>query len=516
MAKISPLTQKIIKDFSREKKSSKKKNDYFVRIERTPINTVFRNKIIEKGEEGEKRALRRIVITSFLRKRLSSKDLLQTNPKSNARLLFAEIISRGYLSKNKIKNLKFQKVSIVLEKYSYLLKYSPNQKNNFKRWITEVASCELEEVIWSGREEKIFTSYMVRSLMEEAEIENNSEKINSTFLFRISSKKAIFKGVDLPVFSYYFIKDKYPFWGEASEKDLEKIITTISKDKEEAEKEFRSTAYKKVFLFCKKNALPFLLIKDLFNENSEKIKEVLSDPQETEKQVKKIYEERRKEVEKITYFSGTILAILLFVFNLSLFKFTVNSFDSLLGVFLLPLLVLLITVTTTLPLDKNKNKVLLKVIDIIYKKEDREKKKISLKKHKKSVVFAINIFYSFFFAVLMALFIFLLFIIEMKTIHSFVFFFTLLLTSFFMVKIRKKTRELFIIEKKEKVIEVALDALSFPLVKTEKALEINEKKCHPAFMITESLIRMRKKDIADLFINWKLKLKQKKEKIYEI
>ncbi|MEA2092398.1 MAG: hypothetical protein U9P61_00230 [Patescibacteria group bacterium] len=516
MAKISPLTQKIIKDFFREKKSSKKKDDYFVKIERTPKNNIFRNKIIEKLEKGEERALRRQVVTSFLQKRLSNKDFLQTNPKSNARLLFSEVISSGYLSKNKIRNLKFQKVSIILEKYCYLLKHSPNQRNSFKRWITKVASCELEEVIWSGKEEKIFTSYMARSLMEEAEIESNSKKVNSIFLFCISSKKAIFKGVDLPVFSYYFMKDKYPFWSEASEKDLEKVITIINKDKEEAEKEFRSTAYKKVFLFCKKNVLPFLLIKDLFNENSRKIKEVLSDPQETEKQVKKIYEKRKKEAEKITYFSGVILASLLFIFNLSLFSFTIDYFDSLVGIFLLPFLVLLITVTTALPLDKNKNKVLLKIIDTVYKKEDKEKRKISLKRHKKSVVFAINMFYSSFFVVLMALFIFLLFIVEMKTVHSFAFFFTLLLSSFLMVKIRKKTKNLFVIEKKEKMIEVILDALSFPLIKTEKALEINEKKCHPAFILTEALIKIRKKDIIDLFNSWKLRLRQKKEKIYEI
>ncbi|MCF7845249.1 MAG: hypothetical protein K9M12_00600 [Candidatus Pacebacteria bacterium] len=516
MAKISPLTQKIIKDFSREKKSSKKKSDYFVRIERTPRNSVFRNKMIEKGEKGEKRALRRKVVVFFLRKRLFSKDLLQTNPKSNARLLFAEIISRGYLSKNKIKNLKFQKVSAVLEKYSYLLRHSPDQRMGFKWWIIEVASCELEEVIWSAKEEKIFTSYMARYLMEEAEIESSSKKINSTFLFRISSKKAIFKGVDLPVFSYYFIKNKYPFWSEASEKDLEKVITTISEDKEDIEKEFRGTAYKKVFLFCKKNTLPFLAIKDLFNQNSKKIKSLLSDPQEVEKEVKKIYEEKKKEVEKTIYLSTTTLAFFLFIFNFSFFNFTVNNFDALIGVFLLPFLVLLLTVSTSLPLDKNKNKLLLKVIDIVYKKENKEKRKISLKKHKKSVVFAINMFYSLFFVVLIALFIFILFIVEMKTSNSFVFFFLLLLSSFLMVKIRKKVKDLFVIEKKEKITEVALDALSFPLIKVEKALEINEKKCHPAFIITEALIKMRKKDIVDLFNNWKLKLKQKKEKIYEI
>ncbi len=516
MAKISPLTQKLIKDLSQEKKSSRKKSDYFVKIERKPKNKVFLNKLLEKQENGEKRAMRRRVISNFLGKAFSDKNFLKSNQKTNARLLFSDLISRGCFSKNKIKNLKFEKIGIILEKYCYILKNSPNEKSNLKRWITSIASCEIEEAVWPEKQEKILTLYMARSLAESSVVDTNSEEINTDFLFQISSKKALFKGVDFSVFSYYFIKNKYPFWKSASDKDLEKILKTASTDQKDVEKEFKSVAYKKVFLFCKKNTLPFLLIKDLFKKEQNKIKDLLSDPHQTERKVKKLYEEKRKQAEKDVYFSGMITAILLFLFNLSFFGFNINSFASLVGVFLTPTLVLFLTVTTPLPLDKNKNKVLLKVIDLVYKKEKKEKEVISLREQPSSVVFAVNFFYLFFFLVLMTFFIFLLFVVEMKALHSFIFFCGLLSSSFLVIKTRQKGKNIFVIEKKEKITEIMLEALSFPLLKTEKALEINERRCHPVFIITETLTRINKKDILDVLRGWKLKLKEKKEKIYEI
>jgi hypothetical protein len=516
MAKISPLTQKLIKDLSREKKSSKKKSDYFVRIEREPKSKIFLNKLLEKQNNGERRAMRRRIISSFLKKMLSDENFLKANQKTSARFLLSKLISCGYFSKNKIKNSKFEKIGIILEKYCYLFKNAPNKTNSFKRWIASIASCEIEEVLWPEKQEKTLTLYMTRSLIESSIIDTKSEQINTNFLFQISSKKALFQGVDFSVFSYYFIKNKYLFWSPASEKDLEKILKTINNDEKEAEKEFKSVAYRKIFLFCKKNTLPFLLIKDLFKKEQGKTKDLLSDPHQTEKKVKKLYEERKKQAEKNVYFSGMIVAVLLFLFNLSFFGFNINSLASLVGVFLIPTLVLFLTVTTPLPLDKNKNKALLKVIDLIYKKEKKEKEVISLEEQPSQVVFAVNFFYFFFFLALMMFFIFLLLVVEMKAFHSFVFFCGLLSSSFLVIKARQKGKNLFVIEKKEKVTEVMLEALSFPLLKTEKALEINERRCHPAFIITETLTRINKKDILDVLRGWKLKLKEKKEKIYEI
>ncbi len=509
MANISPLTQKLIKDLT--KSSRKKERDYFVKIERDPFMGVFKKKLVEKSKDGEIRTTRKRLVQKFLEKEIfnDQKDY-QKNPKSGARLLFSEMIKVGYFPTNKVKNSRFEKISSILEKYSYLIKYSYYSNENLKKWIIPIAACELEENIWPIKRENALILYMSRSLEESLETEKIKEK--KDLLLYIACRRALFDNVDFSVVGYYFLKNKYPFWEKATSNNLEEVVSLIHKEKKTIKDFSRSVALKKIIFFCENKKLIYLIISRIISQNGKESKELFSDPYKTEKEIKINYENFKKSTEREVYYTGFLVCFFVLLFNLLLFSLIYNHPSSFFGILFAPFLILLTTVTTPTPGEKNKNKAILDVVETIYKKKKQEKIDISFEKQSPSVVFTINIFYFLIFTAWMFAVEAILILIKMPNEYHFIFLFTLSLSIFIVTKARKNTKKLYIFRKKENFFGIITEGLSLPFIKIEKW--ITERNFSSNAI--KPVVKISKNDIVDILKDSKIRLKEKKNKIYKI
>lgn len=489
-------------------------------------------------EWKEEHLMRRAAIIRKLKRKFFDLELNRfLTQNETAESLILELIRGGHLPNDKIQESKIEEVQDIINRYIFILKNSPENKEgksglDFYNWFLEVASCEIEDALVPSIKEKALMDFMFLLMKEKIKISDKIydlgflKKESADAQIYIAVQQALFK-LDKPMLSYNLLIFKYPKWKKSNEQFLTVISQAIFKIWQNIEKDLANPIAAKFYAICEKYDTPYLLLGDILSTEDIAVlgKEILN-PNKLESLIKKAYSQRlttlKKRIERaavystISIFVTKILSLFLLLIILSKIIPTENQNSiMLLADVLIPTILMFIMVSSIKkPSDKNLNIVVMETMKIVYKRDGNDIYEIKLRQKKGlasriiiSLVYVASAFISFgaiYFA-------FSYFGFPVSSIIINMIFIALIL--FAGTAVAKRAQELTIEEEKEGFLSFIGDVLFLPVQGLGKWISNKWKKYNAVAAFLNALIDMPFSVFVEFLERWRSFIKEKKEEI---
>ncbi len=458
----SPLTQKLIKDFSRLEKSSSQEISSAIVKTISLTNNFNRNRIIQ-----------RFFIENVIKKNLPSRDSsvilsqIKTSPQ----------IATGSLTKEKEEELKNAINDFIA---------SP-EKISLKTLVFKV-----DRIISFPNEKDVFLFYAFNSLKKIIRID--SEKITDS-----EKNIVLYLAVQQAIFGF--------------EEDLAKYNTSIITDEsnEKIDLLSQTTLFKKVYSTCLNYKTPLLIIRSILRDNN---KNTFLETKDIEEKIisayHKIEEDRKNRAVRYIALSTIVIALLGFFFS---FIFTVPLSLK------IPFVLLPISLCSFLALEinslskKNVKKIVLETFRLLYKKEEEAHHIITLPKRRKNFYLFINLFYAIIFSVIFSFFFWSLSFLNLSTSSIVPFLFLIIFLFFTRLNAKRYLKDIYLLKKKESVLDIISEIIAFPLLKIRQIFIL--KKDSPWLVLLISSLKATNPLLREAIKNNISKAKERKEKLYE-
>ena len=347
----------------------------------------------------EEHLMRRAAIIRKLKRRFFDLEMNNFSDAANAaEYLVLELIRGGHFPNDKIEEAKISDVQKIIEKYIFILKNNPENKNGgspsgyglqFYNWLLEVAACEIEDTLAPAVKEMALIDYMFSAMKEKIKVSNKifEEKVlkkeDVDVQIYIAICQALFK-LDKPIISYNLIKNR-----KIGPENIFKIWQEIEND-------LQNPMANKFYNICEKYDTPYLLMGDILSAGNlpETEKEILN-PVALESKIKEAYARRMSTLKSrisraavystVSIFITKVLSLVLLEILIDeIFGGKLNAQMLAADVLIPTLLMFLLVITIKKPSKKNLNIVTMETMKIAYKKETTDVYEIKMRQ-KKSV-----------------------------------------------------------------------------------------------------------------------------------
>jgi len=478
----------------------------------------------------EQHLVRRNALERILKRRFFLKNNV------DAEEFILEVIQAGYFPNNQIPRSKTQEVKRIFEKYFYILSHAqpPKSKNRgqFYHLILDIASCEIEstldpasyfkndsliEFMESFIKERILIGKKIlgQGLLTE------EEKFKQIY---IAVQQALLK-YDKPLIVFNLLRREHSDWSSPSPEKLEQITQNLHFSFSSYENSLDSPLANKFYNLCEKYDTIYLLIGDVIFGDPAKVEENISHPEIFERLIRKNYE-RRLSTLKIrmtaaAFFSTLSIflskVLVLYALEIPLEKAIGGNFNILAQTVdvLVPMSLMFILITSIrLPRDENLATVIKEVRKIVYPVEERDIYEVDIQQARQKFL---KIFTQFLYSILsLSTFggiIYVLFRLHFSILSMIIFLIFASMTSFTGVILRKRARELTVIEKKESLSHLVIYPIALPLVYLGKWLAARWEKINILSVIFDYLIETPFFGLVSFLKYWRNLLKEKKDSL---
>ena len=531
MAELSQSTQKLIQQYQSWHQSLQPKEGMpTIHVDEvTSTVAAFYEKMRGVVDWKEEHLIRKAAIERILKRRL----LLVKNGADLAEPLVLELVRGGHFPNDRIPESKIEEVQKTINKYIYILENAPSetekQKIRLYDWILGIAACEIEEILCPPIKEKALIEYMEESMQQKIQTRNDikiSEQEKNTQIY-IATQRALLK-LDSHIISYNLLKKRYPQWGDFKKDNLQlqEFSQNIYSIWNNLKRELFHPLSEKFYKICEKYNTPYLILGDVISENPITIQEKIKEPEELECKIKANYEKRAKTLSSRIKRAAIYATLSIFISKMLLAiaveipfdKYITGQFSYLaLGVNILipPLLMFILVLTIRPPRKENLQQVIMEVMKIAYA---REKKEVYLlepfKKRGWLMNSSITIFYLLTFIISFGLIILGLTKLNAGILSIIIFLVFISLISFAGVKIRERSRELELMERKESFFVVFADFFSLPIIQIGKWLSSQWARYNVIVILINFLIDLPFQSFVEFLEQWRKFLKEKKEEIH--
>ena len=427
MQELSEATKKLISQYNFAKEQS---------LPKQGVTTIHVDEVAKKVAEfyerlrtivdwKEEHLMRRAAIIRKLKRKFFDLELNNFSDTQNAaESLVLELIRGGHFPNDKIEESKINDVQKIIDKYVFILKNNPENKNgkagiNFYNWIIEVSACEIEETLSPSIREMALIDYMFSSMKEKIKI---SDRIFELGILRkedvdiqiyIAICTTLYK-LDEPMLVYNLLRFKYHAWQKADEALILKISQNAFRIWKQIKTNLMNPMANKFHAICEKYDTPYLLMGDILLEAdlNENINEI-SEPSVLEGFIKNAYAKRlstlKSRISRAAIYS-TISIFITKVLSLVLLEVIIEeatgnkvNMAMLAADILIPTL-LMFTIVNSIkkPSKKNLNIVTMEIMKIAYNKETPDTYEIKMTKKKGfamklilSLMYALSAFITF-------------------------------------------------------------------------------------------------------------------------
>ena len=406
MQEISGATKQLIEKYGIWQKSLNPSSEIStIHVDEVALRVAaFYEQIRTIVDWKEEHLMRRAAIIRKLTRRFFEIASPTFSTTSLAEILVLDLIRGGYFPNDKIPETKILDVQKIIDKYVFILKNSPENKqvkigSNFYHRLLEIASCEIEETLAPSLKEMALIDYMFELMRERIKV---NEKIYQRNLLKpeekdiqiyIAVQQALFK-LDEPIISYNLIRYKYPQWDNPSEEELLKLSQNIFKIIETIEKDLACPLAKKFYRICEKYDTAYLLVGDVLTGSSfEKTLKDVQEPSLLEGYIRSNYAKRLEALKgkirraaiysTLSIFITKILSIVIIEYALiRLFDLQFSTLAFILDVIVPTGLMAFLVLTIKPPSKKNINLVIVEVMKIFYTKEKIDSYEVKITKKK--------------------------------------------------------------------------------------------------------------------------------------
>jgi len=511
---------------------------------------VFYEKIREVVDWKEEHLMRRAAIERILKRRL----LLMKDSESIAEPLVSELIRGGHFPNDKIPESKIGEIQKTLEKYIYILETAPHSpkekmKTQLYDWLLSIAACEIEEILSPPRRENALIEYMTELMIERVKMQEGvfiiggivkedkssspsfaaagiTEEEKNTQIY-IAIQRALFK-LDSPIITYSLLKRMYLQWHDFSKDSaqFQEMVKNIYSIWNDFEKDLKHPLADKFYNICEKYDTLFLIMGDVISEDPLKIEEKIKTPEELENRINAAYQKRLKTL-KTRIRRAAIYATLSILVTKMLLALTIEgAFDKYvthqfsyftmgLNILIPSFLMFFLVLSIRSPKQENLQRVKMEVIKITYSTERKEIYALKIPRKRGWLMNTIvSIFYLLAFIITFGLIIYGLQKLNFGVLSIIIFLIFISLISFAGAKLRERSRELEIIEKKDSFMMIFIDFFSMPVIGLGKWLSGQWMRYNILVVFLNFLIDMPFQVFVEFLEQWRAFLKEKKEEIH--
>lgn len=482
-------------------------------------------------EFREEHLIRRAAIERILKRRI----ILSENGREVAEPLIKELMWARYYENNTIPEEQVSEIQKGIDKYIYIRNEisagrSSREKEKIYSFILDVLSTEIEEKLSPNPRLEAFTNFtyqLLRTKIAPFDITNTQERDIQVYI----TVERTFAQNDEAIIRYHLLKLYLPEIPNLSWKTSEKILSQFHDIYLQIEKHLKHLLSDKLRNIIRKQIPPFLILRDIFDQNPASIKVILSDETLLKHKVDEVcrrkYEQtkdrlRRTGIRSFIYILLT-KAIFAFLIEIPYDLYVIRSLDYIpiaINVAFPPLLMSVIILSVTVPGDDNTKRIYGLIKEIISEDPDLDKDKggvleISKPTKTRGVLFT-TLFTSLYLLTYFVSFgtiIYILSKLNFNIVSQAVFIFFVTLVAFFGFKVIQITREYLVVDK-EGPLSPIVDFFFLPILRVGQWLsgELLEK-FNVLIFIFDFIIEMPFKAIVEVIEEWIHFIRLKKEEI---
>ena len=482
-------------------------------------------------EFREEHLIRRAAVERMLKRRM----ILNENGRDIAEPLIKELLWARYYENNTIGEEKIGEIQTIIDKYFFLRnEISAGRANREQEKIADftlqIMSCEIEENLNPPYRLEAFTNYVFQILRPYVKPFNgdDSEKDIQVYI----AVERTFAHNDDPLIKYHLLKLQIPEIKRITWQSAEKVLPRYYEAFQRIEADLNHPLSFKVRNAIKKQIPPFLILRDIFQQNTPNLEEILTDDAKLKYKVdeacRKRYDEsssrlKRTAVRSFIYILLTkvVIALLLEIpYDLYILK-SLSYLPIAINVIFPPILMTLIILTVSVPGDDNTRRIYQLIKGIIDNDPDTPAAVgsgiiIGKASKSRSIIFTtlFTLFYGFTWFLSFGSIIYVLSIFHFSVVSQTIFIFFVTLVTFFAFRVIQITQEYQVVSR-EGMFSTIGDFFFLPIIRVGQWLsgEVLQRFNFLIFFL-DFIIEMPFKAIVEVFDEWIHFMKLKKEEIF--
>jgi hypothetical protein len=536
---LSESTKKLIMQYALAQKLDVQKTDSpTIHVYEVALKVAaFYEQIRTIVDWKEEHLMRRAAIIRKLKRRFFDMEMNNFSTTGDvAESLVLELIRGGHFPNDKIEESKIGDVQKIIDKYVFILKNNPENKQGkagmrFYNWLIEIAACEIEETLAPAIKEMALIEYMFLAMKQKIKV---SDKIYDAGLLKkedtdiqiyVAICQALFK-LDNPIISYNLIKYKYPEWQRADEQLISNISENAFKIWQDIEKDLNNPMANKFYNICEKYDTPYLLVGDILSmDNISEVGKEITDASKLESLIKEAYSKRLSTLKARISRAAIYSTISIFVTKVLTLVLLEVLIEKALGEKINPIifaadiliptcLMFILVAFIKRPSKKNLNIVMMETMKVVYEKDSSEIYEIKMKRKKGAAVsFVLSLVYvlSAFITFGAIYWVLKYFNFPIASIAIDIVFIALIL--FAGTAVAKRAQELTMEEEKENFLSFVSDVLFLPMQGFGRWMANKWKKYNAFTAFFNALIDMPFSVFVEFLERWRSFIKERKEEI---
>jgi len=528
--KISKYTQALIKVWEEKAKIASTGSN--ISVSQTVSFAAFLyEKMRNAVEFREEHLIRRATIERIIKRRM----ILNDNARDIAEPLIKELLWARYYENNSINEDKIEIVQAIIDKYFFLKNElcagrSTKEQNKISDFFLSVLSCEIEESLSPDPKREAFTNYVYQILRPYLSPFDEGGESGRDVQVYIAVERT-FSHSDIHLLRFHLLKLSLPEIKTISWRQADKVLENLYDVYTRIEKDIQNPLGDKIRSLLGEQIPPFLILRDVFEQNSGKLSEIITDDNKLKAKVdhacRARYDESRARLRRtgVRSFIYILLTKIIFAFiieipydlyiegKLAYLPITINALVP-------PSLMAGIIISVSIPGDDNTRRIYNLIKGIIDNDPDtlpmtNSGVNISKKIKSKSLIFN-TIFSSLYLLTYLVSFgsiIFILILLRFSIVSQAIFIFFVTLITFFSYRVIRIPAEYQVITKENFLTHLA-DLFFLPIVRVGQWLSGEVlTRFNVLIYVLDFIIEMPFKAIVEVFDEWIRFVRIKKEEI---
>jgi len=511
----------------------------------------FYEQIRNAVEYKEEYLLRKGAIKRILRREIviegETQDYQSTDISEH---VLTELIRGGYLPNNQLPTTLIDEVAVIIKKYLVIkniaapsisrkiskdltkrdlreIREEITKHNQLVDWLIAVAASEIEARLCQDPVLNQAIKNLYEYLSANIQLVNQQELAKDLPIQIYLSINRNFAKLDDDMLSFILLKYYIAGWQNLPENRWPIIAKNIEKIRQAINSQLKSPLAEPLNKITSRYAVAISVLLELLRQDPVGVYTNLkTDPKSFSRQIKKICEQKytkakkllwRAAVRSIIYIFITkgVLVILLEVPANKLFGAEVEPLALLFNAIFPPALLFSSVLITKVPDESNTEKIINLVNELSFE-EYRRSEPIQLRIPQKKVSFLrriFNFFYGLTFIITFGVIIWLLSIFHFTWVSILIFLFFLVFVSFFIIRIKKATNELKVIEEKESLWRTLFNLFSLPVISVGKYLSEKFNKINVFTFFLDFIIETPFKFLVNIAEDWTNYVNERKNQI---
>lgn len=524
LVKLCPLVNALLDVYDRKQEVKHLAEQHALQVSKTISFFAFlyeraRNAI----EFREEHLIRRAAIERVLKRRF----VLNEEGKNVAEPLIRELLWARYLQNLTIPETKIPSVQQIIDKYLFLRReIVPGRpakvQANLDQFILEILTCEIEETLSPAPEREGFNNFVYQSLVSQIDLSDKKLNEEKNILLYTAVEQGLAKS-DSPLIRYHLTRILLPELIGPSVTHAQAALPHFMQIHNHIEDTLKNGVVEKLRRFVKRNAAPYLILRDLIEFYPKEIRTLLKSPEQLKYKVDEVCRKRyagtrakltRAGVRSIIYIFLTKMVFALLL-EIPIDRYIQHRIDYLpltINMVFPPFLMFLVVVATSVPGAENTKRIFERINMLIKDGTSIDKTTIKTRiiTRRPILAFGFSIIYLLAFMLSFGTIFFVLSTLKFNIASQLIFIFFVSMIVFFGYRIRQTAKEYLLIEK-EGILSPIGDFFMLPILSLGKWLSSEIARLNIFIFIFDFIIEAPFKAIFEIGEEWINFMKTKKE-----